>query len=104
MLHEVVYAFQHGSVDLHAKINVRLNDQISSNNCWTCILYEALPAGSEFYWVNKIMKKADLAKLVEKVYYRFGSESAVECLDRVKKLGFYYATVGGISFSVDDLD
>ena len=49
------------------------------------------------------MKKADLAKLVEKVYYRFGSESAVQCLDRVKKMGFYYATIGGLSFSVDDL-
>ena len=100
---EVVYAFQHGSVDLHAKINVRFNNQIVQTTVGRVLLYEALPAGSEFYWVNKIMKKADLAKLVEKVYYRFGSESAVQCLDRVKKMGFYYATIGGLSFSVDDL-
>jgi DNA-directed RNA polymerase subunit beta' len=100
---EVVYAFQHHSVDLHAKINVRLNDQIVQTTVGRVLLYEALPAGSEFYWVNKIMKKSELAKLVEKVYYRFGSESAVQCLDKIKKMGFYYATVGGLSFSVDDL-
>ncbi len=100
---EVVYAFQHGSVSLHAKISLRLNDQIVQTTVGRVILYEALPSGSDFYWVNKIMKKSDLAKLVEKVYYRFGSESAVQCLDRIKKMGFYYATVGGLSFSVDDL-
>jgi len=100
---EVVYAFQHGSVSLHAKISLRLNDQIIQTTVGRVILYEALPAGSDFYWVNKIMKKSDLAKLVEKVYYRFGSESAVHCLDRIKKMGFYYATIGGLSFSVDDL-
>ncbi len=25
------------------------------------------------------------------------------CLDKIKKLGFYYSTVGGISFSMNDL-
>ena len=74
---EVVYAFQHGSVALHAKIGLRINNQIIQTTVGRVLLYEALPEGSEFYWVNKIMKKADLAKLVEKVYYRFGSESAV---------------------------
>ena len=62
--------------------------------------YEALPEGSDFDWVNKIMKKSDLAKLVERVYYRFGSEATVECLDKIKKLGFYYSTIAGISFSL----
>lgn len=100
---EVVSAFQHGSVDLHAKINVRFVDQVVQTTVGRVLLYEALPEGSDFYWVNKIIKKADLAKLVEKVYYRFGSKSAVQCLDKIKKMGFYYATVGGLSFSVDDL-
>lgn len=100
---EVVYAYQHKSVDLHAKINLRLPDQLVQTTVGRVILYEALPVGSDFYWVNKIMKKSDLAKLIEKVYYRFGSESAVDCLDKVKKMGFYYATVGGLSFCVDDL-
>ena len=64
------------------------------------ILFEALPEGSDFHWVNKVIKKSDLAKLVEKIYYRFGSKATVECLDKIKKLGFYYSTIGGISFSI----
>ena len=42
---EVVYAFQHGSVDLHAKINVRFNDQIIQTTVGRVLLYEALPVG-----------------------------------------------------------
>ena len=49
------------------------------------------------------MAKGDLTKLVEKIYYRFGSPVTVTCLDRIKKLGFYYATVAGISFPITDL-
>lgn len=100
---EVVYAFAHKSVDLHSKINLCLSGQIIATTVGRVLLYEALPEGFEFHWVNKIMKKADVAKLIEKIYYRFGSDITVECLDKVKKLGFYYATVGGLSFAVDDM-
>ncbi len=67
------------------------------------ILYEALPKGSEFSWVNKVMKKSDLTKLVERIYYGFGREATVETLDKIKKLGFSYATSGGISLSLENL-
>ncbi len=30
------------------------------------VLFEALPKGSDFHWVNKVIKKSDLTKLVEK--------------------------------------
>ncbi len=100
---EVVTAFQHKSVDLHAKINLRIDNQIIQTTVGRVILYEALPEGSDFYWINKVLKKSDLGKLVEKVYYRFGATLAVMFLDRVKKMGFFYATVGGLSFSLDDL-
>ncbi len=49
------------------------------------------------------MGKSDLAKMVEKIYYHLGSEETVLCLDRIKKLGFYNATMGGISFVLSDL-
>ena len=67
------------------------------------ILFEALPEGSDFNWVNKVMTKSDLPRLVERVYYRFGAEDTVKCLDSIKKLGFYHSTIAGISFSIDNL-
>lgn len=102
---EVVTAFQCKEVALHAKINVRLQNtsEMTQTTVGRVLLFEALPAGSEFEWVNKIMKRSDLTRLVEKIYYRFGSKSAVESLDKIKKLGFYNSTVGGVSFSLADL-
>jgi DNA-directed RNA polymerase subunit beta' len=103
-LDEVVTAFQCGEASLHAQIKVRLeNNEIVETTVGRVLLFQALPKGSEFHWVNKIMKKSDLTKLVEKVFYRFGSEEAVACLDGIKKLGFYHSTIGGISFSLNDL-
>ncbi|MEX0940059.1 MAG: DNA-directed RNA polymerase subunit beta' [Candidatus Babeliales bacterium] len=106
-IQEVITAFQFGKATLHAKIKLRLKSQdkveLVETTVGRVILYDALPTGSEFYWINKVMKRSDLVKLVEKVYYRFGDEATVDCLDKVKKLGFYYSTKGGISFSLSNL-
>ena len=101
---EVVSAYQCEQVVLHARINVRLeDDSLISTTVGRVILYEALPKGSDFNWVNKVMKKNELTRLVERVYYRFGSKPTVETLDNIKKLGFYYSTVSGISIAISDL-
>ena len=101
---EAINAFQSGQVALHAKVSVRLeHSEMIETTVGRIIIFEALPVGSEFHWVNKVMKKSDLTKLVEKVYYRFGSDVTVVCLDKIKKLGFYYATVSGISVSLENL-
>lgn len=101
---EVISAFQFKKIDLHARIKVRLHSQeIVETTTGRVVLYNALPEGSDFKWVNKVLKKSDLVKLVERVYYQFGNKEAVKFLDRIKKLGFYYSTVGGISFSLADL-
>lgn len=103
-LDEVVAAYQCKEISIHAQINVRLaNGSVVQTTVGRVLLFEALPDGSDFQWINKVMKKSDVTKLVEKIYYQFGSEATVVCLDKIKKLGFYNATVGGISFSIKDL-
>lgn len=103
-LDDVVTAFQCDSISLHTKIKVRMKDgSLVSTTGGRVLLFEALPQGADFAWVNKVIKKSDLVKLVEHVYYQFGSDAAVTCLDKIKKLGFYYATMSGISLSLDDL-
>ncbi|MDR3646432.1 MAG: DNA-directed RNA polymerase subunit beta' [Candidatus Babeliales bacterium] len=100
---EVISAHQTRSVDLHAQIKVRINTKIIDTTVGRVILYEALPKGADFNWVNRAMRKSDLSKLVETVYYNFDIKLVVECLDKIKKLGFKHATDGGISFSISDL-
>ena len=100
---EVITAYQCEQASLHTKINLRLYNEIIETTVGRVLLFEALPEGSEFHWINKIMKRSDVTKLIEKIYYRFGSAATVACLDKVKKLGFYHSTVGGISISINDL-
>ena len=101
---EVVTAFECERVALHARIKVRLDDgSVIDSTVGRVVLYKALPLGSDFDWVNKILKKRDLGQLIEKIYYTFGSDATVTCLDKIKKLGFYYSTMSGISLSIGDL-
>ncbi len=100
---EVVSAYQMGQAKLHARIKVRLNGDLVETTVGRVMLFEALPQGSQFAWVNKVMTKSDLTKLVERVYSFFGSEATVRCLDRIKKLGFYNSTMAGISFAINNL-
>lgn len=102
---EVITAYQCGQISLHAKVGVRLpgSKEITQTTVGRVILFEALPSETDFGWINKIMKKSDLTRLIERIYYKFGSKTAVEVLDKIKKLGFYHSTVGGISCSLRDL-
>lgn len=101
---EVVTAYQCGAVALHARIKLRISSsEVVDTTVGRALLYEALPKGANFDWINRIVAKKDLRKLIEQVYYAFGTEATVETLDRLKKLGFYYSTRAGISFSVDQL-
>ncbi len=100
----VITAYASGATALHARIKVRLADgALVETTVGRVILYEALPKGARFEWVNKVMSKSDLAKLVERVYHAFGAEATVKSLDNIKKLGFYHSTMAGISFAIGDL-
>jgi DNA-directed RNA polymerase subunit beta' len=53
---------------------------------------------------NKGMRKRDLSELVFESYRRAGLASTVEFLDYLKEFGFRYATIGGVSIGVEDLE
>jgi len=101
---EVVYAYQRKQVNVHAHIKVRLASKtIIETTVGRVLLYEALPENTEFEWINKAVKKKDLVKLVARLYKAFGPEATVKALDNIKQLGFSYATLGGISLSMENL-
>ena len=53
---------------------------------------------------NKVMRKRDLSELVFESYRRAGLAPTVEFLDYLKEFGFRYATIGGVSIGVEDLE
>jgi DNA-directed RNA polymerase subunit beta' len=53
---------------------------------------------------NREMKKKVLSELVFEAYRRSGLSGTVAFLDRLKEFGFRYATMGGVSIGVEDLE
>ncbi len=57
----------------------------------------------EMPFINGLLKKKGLGQLVQYCYLKFGLQITVDMLDKVKNLGFLYATRAGISIGVDDM-
>ncbi len=101
---EVLTAYECKAVHIHANIHVlNKNGKLIDTTVGRVIFYHSLPKNYEFEKINKVFNKADLMKLVEEIYFSFGSEKTVIMLDKVKELGFSYATKSGFTFAYDYL-
>ena len=67
------------------------------------LLYEIVPPEVPFSEINKILKKKELGNLIDIVYRRAGNKSTVIFADRLKDIGFEFATKAGISISIKDM-
>ncbi len=131
---EVRIAYDHGEVELHARITVRMpagaletlpeedeeghrplhalprnagDGQAKIERVETTVgrvlLYEIVPRVVAFDEVNRTMKKKELGNLIDLVYRRAGNKATVIFADRLKDIGFEYATRAGISISIKDM-
>src|SRR6204780_1086352 len=67
------------------------------------LLYEIVPPEIPFTDLNKTMKKKELGNLIDIVYRRAGDKATVIFADRLKDIGFEFATKAGISISIKDM-
>ena len=102
-LTEVRAAYDSGILEEHAKIKVRVNGELVDTTVGRVILSEILPSKIPFSAVNKLMKKKELTKLIDISFRETGHRETVVFLDRLKEIGFKYATKSGLSICIDDL-
>jgi len=100
---EVRMAYDAGELDLHASIKVRINGKLEETTAGRVLLYEIVPRSLPFSLINKVMTKKELRNLVNESYRREGIKATVILSDRLKDLGYKYATLSGISLSIDDM-
>ena len=117
---EVQTAFDHGRVDLHAKIKVRLEtnninptdpqNQTADNGrplvestVGRVLLSMVVPEEVPFESVNMHLKKKHMAELVDESFRKAGSIKTVKMLDDLKNMGYAYATKAGFSIGMDDM-
>ena len=80
---------------------VDFDKQFISTTVGRTILNDALPEGMPF--VNGLLKKKGIGQLVSYCNQNLGLEITVRMLDRIKELGFQYATRSGLSVGLDDM-
>jgi len=100
---EVRMAYDHGELDLQAAIKVRISGELVLTTVGRALLYEIIPKKLPFKLVNRVMGKKQLGDLIDSCYRAFGQKETVLLADRLRHLGFGYATKAGVSICVDDL-
>jgi DNA-directed RNA polymerase subunit beta' len=100
---EVRSAIDAGAIDLHARIKVRINSELKDTTAGRIILSEIVPHEIDFDMVNKLMNKKELTNLIDYCYRLCGDKTTILLADRLKDLGFKYATISGLSFAVGNM-
>ncbi len=100
---EVRAAYDAGVIDLQALAKVRVDGEIVETTPGRILLREIVPEGIPFELVNKKQEKKALGELVNAVYRRVGTKATVLLSDRLRTLGYEWATRAGISICVDDM-
>jgi DNA-directed RNA polymerase subunit beta' len=100
---EVRCAYDAGEADLHARIQVRMGQERVATTVGRILLSEILPMDIPFSAINKVMNKKSLAQLIDVCYRNSGVKATVLLADRLKDLGYDFATRSGISISINDM-
>ncbi len=97
-INEAMLALDEGSISLHDPIYFGATQATTIGR----LIFNQALNGTVGY-VNDVMTKKKLSRLVENVLQEHGLEAARDVLDRIKLLGFDMATRSGITWSIADL-
>ena len=100
---EVRIAYDQGEVDIQAPITVRITGERIETTVGRVLLYEVVPEVIPFKEINRVMKKKELANLIDVSYRLAGNKATVILADRLKDIGYQNATKAGISISIKDM-
>ncbi len=107
-------AYELGQIDLRAEVEISVttgegaNQRVKTspgrilfNDALSRVLQNAEAEPLPF--LNEVMDKGGLKVLVASVLRKYGNEIGASALDEIKKLGFHFATVSGITIAVGDI-
>src|SRR5258706_681600 len=102
-------AYDNDELTIHTGIKVRVRDPESGERKMVhttvgrCLISEILPDGLPFDLVNKTLDKKALSALIDACYRKHRNKATVLLADRLRTLGFDYATRAGVSICMDHM-
>jgi len=108
-LDEVELAYSLGHVDVHTPVAIaQVYDHQDpppepvETTVGRCVFNRILP--DELRFVNRTLDKGAVQELINVCYRRLGSDETTEVADRIKQIGFKYATRSGTTIAISDLN
>jgi DNA-directed RNA polymerase subunit beta' len=98
---EVISAYDAGCVGLHARIKVRMESKILETTTGRVLFNQIVPL--ELGYVNELATKGKVENLIAQAFRRLGTYRTSVFLDDLKRMGFEYASLSGMTVSVDDM-
>ncbi|MBS3910116.1 MAG: DNA-directed RNA polymerase subunit beta' [Actinobacteria bacterium] len=109
---EAILAYEAGEVDLQSMIELRAKSAKNAKNAKNersrlettvgrIIFNRALP--DDFEYINYEVGKKEMARIVERLAAERAAGEVPDILDKIKELGFYYATRAGITIAIGDV-
>ena len=108
---EAMVAHDLDQIHLHSKIKVRRPEgiietsvgRIKFNYTINRVVERKIPGAAKIAYINKLVDKKSLEALVLSAYKTYGAAVTAEIADEIKRLGFKYATIAGVSIAIDDV-
>ncbi len=98
---EVIVAYDSKVVGLHARIKVRIDNQIIETTTGRVIFNQIVP--KEMGYFNQLLIKKTFGGFIGQMFMKMGNKVTAKFLDDLKDLGFRYSTAGGLSVSYADM-
>ena len=98
---EAILAYNTKAIHLQALIKVRMNGKRIETTAGRLIFNSVVP--EEVGYVNEMVNKKGLDKIVAKTYRLSGYEKTAKLLDGVKSLGFKFVTQAGLTVGIGDI-
>lgn len=113
---EAMRAFHNGVAELHARVKVRIHEVIRHEDgteteqtrmvdttVGRALLHDILPRGLSFDFINQVMTKKAISKVIDACYRRLGLKATAIFADQLMYTGFHYATRSGSSVGIEDM-
>ena len=97
---EVCLAYEAGTIDLHAKIKVRMDGEYLETTAGRLIFHNEVPIPKELGFRNQEIGKKALGEIVASCYQKLGYAKTAKMLDGIKRIGFKYSTKAGITIGI----
>lgn len=99
-MNEALMALDNGVVTLQSYVRVPFRGKEAKTTLGRLLFNEIFP--EDFPLQDETMTKKRLQKVMADVYTAYGQERTAEIADDLKDLGFYYATLSGLSMGMGD--